>query len=99
MFITTAGGQRPIWLYLMLQEKGEALKVKAAYQLERSLQLDFVGHLRWTVGSSKYSGDIQKHDGFRGPFQQKNRMRKLIIIFLLLMSHVSGQQVVAYKQI
>lgn len=53
MFITTAGGQCPIWLYLTLQEKEEALKMKAAYQLGRSL--DYVGHLRWTVGSSKYS--------------------------------------------
>lgn len=50
----------------MLQEKEEALKLKAAYQLERSLQLDFTGHLRWTVERGKYSGDIQKHDGFRG---------------------------------
>lgn len=92
MFITTAGGHCPIWLYLMLQEKGEALKLKAAYQLlQRPLLLDFVGRLRWAVGSSKYSSDIQKHDGFRGLFQQKLRMRKLIIIFLLPMFHASGQ--------
>lgn len=75
----------------MLQEKEEAPKLKAAYQLERSLQLDFVGHLRWTVGDNKYSGDIQKHDGFRGLFQQKLKMRKLMIILLLPMFHVSGQ--------
>lgn len=76
MFITTAWGQCPIWLYVMLQEKEEDLKLKAAYQLERLLQLYFVGHFRWTVGSSKYSGDIQKHDGFRGLFQKKKKKEK-----------------------
>lgn len=91
MFITTAWGQCTICLHVMLQEKEELVKLKTVYQLERSLQLDFVGHFRWTVGSSKYSGDIQKHDGFRGPLQRKLRMRKLIIIFLLPMFHVSGQ--------
>lgn len=69
MYTTTASGQCPIWLYLMLQEKEEALKLKAAYLLERSPPWDFMGHLRRAVGRGKYSGDIQEHDGFRGSFQ------------------------------
>jgi len=49
--------------YIRCPRKKEVLKRKTAYQAEKSFQLEFIGHLKWTVTVGL--------DNLKGLFQPK----------------------------